>query len=60
MKSAGLLDSIPGTSWRQIISSLQGLTLYRIEDCFRVLQKYSLVKRNIDQQSYAMYMLVHA
>jgi hypothetical protein len=34
--------------------------MYKIEECFRILQKYSLVQWKGDQQSYAMHKLVHA
>ncbi|PVH90208.1 hypothetical protein DM02DRAFT_636994, partial [Periconia macrospinosa] len=47
-------------NWRSLISPGQPLDTYKIEECFRVLQKYSLVQWKADQQSYAMHKLVHA
>jgi hypothetical protein len=34
--------------------------VYKIEGCFAVLQKYSLVQWKAEQQIYAMHKLVHA
>ncbi|PVH90155.1 hypothetical protein DM02DRAFT_79756, partial [Periconia macrospinosa] len=48
------------TNWRSLISPGQPLDTYKIEECFQVLQKYSLVQWKTDQQSYAMHKLVHA
>jgi len=47
-------------SWRNLLSPGQRLDRYMIEECFRVLQKYSLVQWKADQQSYTMHKLVHA
>ncbi|CAI6226945.1 unnamed protein product [Periconia digitata] len=47
-------------NWRRLISPVQPLNTYKIEECFRVLQKYSLVQWKADQQSYGMHKLVHA
>ena len=53
-------DDEAGVSWRYLLSPEQILDEYKIEECFRVLQKYSLVEWKADQQSYAMHKLVHA
>lgn len=57
---ADLVDSAANTSWRRLISPIKALTVYKIEKCFRVLQKYWLVQWKADQQSYVMHKLVHA
>lgn len=49
-----------GTSWRHIVSPERILDVYKIEECFAVLQRYSFVRWKADQQSYAMHELVHA
>jgi tetratricopeptide (TPR) repeat protein len=49
-----------GASWRRLLSPGPRLDRYRIEEGFRVLQKYSLVQWKADQQSYTMHKLVHA
>jgi tetratricopeptide (TPR) repeat protein len=48
------------TSWRCLLYPDLKLDRYRIEEYFRVLQKFSLVQWKVDQQSYAMHKLVHA
>jgi tetratricopeptide (TPR) repeat protein len=52
-------DSSSG-SWKPLISSDVSLDKYKIEECFRVLQTYSLVQRKENQASYSMHKLVHA
>jgi tetratricopeptide (TPR) repeat protein len=47
-------------SWRRLVSPQRAVDVYKIEECFAVLQKYSLVQWKADQQSYAMHKLVHA
>jgi hypothetical protein len=47
-------------SWRRLLYPQQPVDVYKIEECFAVLEKYSLVQRKTEQQSYAMHKLVHA
>ncbi|OSS43297.1 hypothetical protein B5807_12047 [Epicoccum nigrum] len=47
-------------SWRRLVSAQQPVDVYKIEECFAVLQKYSLVQWKAEQQGYAMHKLVHA
>jgi tetratricopeptide (TPR) repeat protein len=47
-------------SWRSLVSPQQALDVYKIEECFAALQKYSLVQWKADQKSYAIHKLVHA
>jgi tetratricopeptide (TPR) repeat protein/sulfur relay (sulfurtransferase) DsrF/TusC family protein len=47
-------------SWRRLVSPHQLVDLYKIEECFAVLQKYSLVQWKAEQRGYAMHKLVHA
>jgi tetratricopeptide (TPR) repeat protein len=47
-------------SWRRLVSPQQPVDVYKIEACFAVLQKYSLVQWKAEQQGYAMHKLVHA
>jgi hypothetical protein len=49
-----------GASWRGLVSPQQPINVYKIEGCFAVLQKYSLVQWKAEQQIYAMHKLVHA
>jgi tetratricopeptide (TPR) repeat protein len=58
--SAEQTESEADASWRSLVSPQQALDVYKIEECFAVLQKYSLVQWKADQQSYAMHKLVHA
>jgi tetratricopeptide (TPR) repeat protein len=60
IESAGTRTDEASTSWRCVISPEQRVDMYKIEECFAVLQKYSLVQWKTDQQSYAMHKLVHA
>ncbi|KAH7122357.1 hypothetical protein B0J11DRAFT_581064 [Dendryphion nanum] len=47
-------------SWTLVISPDASLDKYKIEECFRTLQTYSLVQWKEDQASYSMHKLVHA
>jgi hypothetical protein len=49
-----------GGSWRLAVAPSDVLDMYWIEECFRVLQTYSLVQWKEDQDSYSMHKLVHA
>jgi tetratricopeptide (TPR) repeat protein len=49
-----------GASWRRLVSPHRPVDVYKIEECFAVLQKYSLVQWKAEQQGYAMHKLVHA
>ncbi|KAL1641603.1 hypothetical protein SLS61_010027 [Didymella pomorum] len=46
--------------WRRLVSPQQAVDVYKIEECFAVLQKYSLVQWKAEQRGYAMHKLVHA
>jgi hypothetical protein len=49
-----------GITWKSLVSPLQTVDMYKIEECFAVLQKYSLLQWKTEQQGYAMHKLVHA
>jgi nucleoside phosphorylase/tetratricopeptide (TPR) repeat protein len=53
-------DDVAGITWRSIISPGQTVDIYKIEECFEMLQRYSFVQWKKDRQSYAMHKLVHA
>jgi tetratricopeptide (TPR) repeat protein len=57
---SGSLDDVASGTWRSIISPRQTVDIYKIEECFEVLQRYSFVQWKKDQQSYAIHKLVHA
>ncbi|CAN9379920.1 unnamed protein product [Alternaria alternata] len=48
------------TSWKSLVSPRQTVDMYKIEEWFAVLQKYSLVQWKAEQRGYAMHKLVHA
>jgi tetratricopeptide (TPR) repeat protein len=56
----GRRDDKDNTGWRHLLSPNKKLDVYKIEECFRVLQEFSLVQWKTDQRSYAMHKLVHA
>ncbi|EUC44359.1 hypothetical protein COCMIDRAFT_98402 [Bipolaris oryzae ATCC 44560] len=49
-----------GVNWRRLVSPQQPVTKYMIEDCFKELEKYSLVQRKAKHEAYVMHKLVHA
>jgi hypothetical protein len=49
-----------GPAWRSTLFPEQKLDLYRLGECFRVLERYSFVQWRTDQESYVMHKLVHA
>jgi tetratricopeptide (TPR) repeat protein len=49
-----------GSSWRLALAPSDVLDMYWIEECFGVLQTYSLVQWKEDQDSYSIHKLVHA
>lgn len=48
------------TKWRSIFFPEERLDLYVVEKSFRMLERYSLVHWQEDQESYGMHRLVHA
>jgi hypothetical protein len=47
-------------SWVSVISTENTITINSFEKCFAILERYSLLQRQIDQSSYSMHRLVHA
>jgi hypothetical protein len=47
-------------SWASVISNESTFTINSFEKCFAILERYSLLQRQIDQSSYSMHRLVHA
>ncbi|EUC26825.1 hypothetical protein COCCADRAFT_113294, partial [Bipolaris zeicola 26-R-13] len=60
VSSIGRIGDEAKTSWKSLVYPQQTVDMYKIEECFAVLQKYSLVWWKAEQQGYAMHKLVHA
>ena len=60
----GLGIDIPGptavASWTSILGYQNRVYLPHLEECFRILEKYSLCQYNTTQNSYSIHRLVHA
>ena len=50
----------PDLSWRSVLFPEKKPDFYILEDCFRILRRYSFVEWKSDQDSYSMHKLVHA
>ena len=60
--STGSTDSIDDAAtanWISILFPGQVVDIHKMEDCFKILRKYSFVQWKADQQSYTMHKLVH-
>jgi hypothetical protein len=47
-------------SWVSVIDPQGTITINSFEKCFAILERYSLLQRQMDQSSYSMHRLVHA
>ncbi|KNB17003.1 hypothetical protein FOXG_14990 [Fusarium oxysporum f. sp. lycopersici 4287] len=47
-------------SWSSILGHEKRMDLHHLEECFRVLEKYSLCQYKMTQTSYSLHRLVHA
>lgn len=54
------IEDEASASWRRLVFPQHPVDMYKIEECFAVLQKYLLVQWKAEQQDYAMHKLVHA
>ncbi|KAH6997437.1 hypothetical protein EDB80DRAFT_727839 [Ilyonectria destructans] len=52
-------SSIPAVSWTSIFESQVNMDFHRLEECFTLLEKYSLCQRQAIQNSYSIHRLVH-
>ncbi|KAB5569898.1 hypothetical protein GE09DRAFT_1217350 [Coniochaeta sp. 2T2.1] len=48
-----------GGRWMSVVSD-QAMDLQRVEECFAVLERYSLVQQQADAEAYSIHRLVHA
>jgi tetratricopeptide (TPR) repeat protein len=46
--------------WMSVLGYQMGVDLHQLEECFRILENYSLCQRNMMQTSYSIHRLVHA
>ncbi|KAH7117464.1 hypothetical protein EDB81DRAFT_733687, partial [Dactylonectria macrodidyma] len=53
-------DPIGVASWTSIFGPEVHLGFHRLEECFTLLEKYSLCQRQVGQTSYSIHRLIHA